>query len=190
MRPIGFRAGRDGAVPNDVARMPTSFVCRLLFEQFRARGVATATRLGSGAMVVRSALTDVRSATPRLRTMSVVVPQAIVTSNAVTTMRGEPTFSGSAQTRGEILAASPPGASLPGSSTAPPCPSAESGGALVSGGANLAAAFVSVAPNAELAQHVRTTTARRLPRRRCRRTIDAARKSPFPPLSDQALALR
>jgi Protein of unknown function (DUF3313) len=103
VKPVEFWASPDSKVPNDVASQLTNYAYQQLVDQLQAKGFTMATGPGPGTMVMRAALTDATSATPGLRTVSVVVPQAIILGAAVGAVRGEPSFSGSAQTEGEIL---------------------------------------------------------------------------------------
>jgi hypothetical protein len=103
LEPVTFWAGADSKVPPDVQQRLTDFAYQQLTEQFKAKGFQLVTTSGPGVMVVRVALTDATAATPGLRTISVVVPQAILLSNATAAVRGKPSFSGSAQTEGEVL---------------------------------------------------------------------------------------
>jgi Protein of unknown function (DUF3313) len=103
LEPVTFWAGSDSKVPADVQQRLTDFAYQQLTQQFKAKGFQLVTTTGPGVMVVRVALTDATSATPGLRTISVVVPQAIILSNATAAIRGKPSFSGSAETEGEVL---------------------------------------------------------------------------------------
>jgi hypothetical protein len=103
LEPVTFWAVPDSKVPPDVQQRLTDFAYQQLTEQFEAKGFQLVDISGPGVMIVRVALTDATAATPGLRTISVVVPQAILLSNATAAVRGKPRFSGSAQTEGEVL---------------------------------------------------------------------------------------
>jgi Protein of unknown function (DUF3313) len=103
LEPVTFWASPDSKVPPDVQQRLTDFAYQQLTEQFKAKGFQLVSISGPGVMIVRVALTDATAATPGLRTISVVVPQAILLSNATAAVRGKPSFSGSAQTEGEVL---------------------------------------------------------------------------------------
>jgi hypothetical protein len=103
LEPVTFWAGPDSKVPSDVRQRLTDYAYQQLIEQFKSKGFQLVEISGPGVMVVRAALTDATSATPGLRTISVVVPQAILLSNATAAVRGKPSFSGAAQTEGEVL---------------------------------------------------------------------------------------
>ena len=62
-----------------------------------------ADRPGPGVMTVRVALTDPTTATPVLRTVSVVVPQARLLNSVANLATGSYAFVGSAQSEGEVL---------------------------------------------------------------------------------------
>ena len=67
------------------------------------QGVRVVDQAGPGVVIVHMALTDASSATPVLRTIAVVIPQARLVSAITKLATGQYAFSGSVQSEGEVL---------------------------------------------------------------------------------------
>jgi hypothetical protein len=81
----------------------TDYAYEKLVEAFKAKGIRLVDKSGPGVVVIRAALTDASSATPGLRTISVVVPQVRLISAGTKLITGQGAFTGGIQTEGEIL---------------------------------------------------------------------------------------
>jgi hypothetical protein len=68
-----------------------------------SKDFALATQPGPDVMIVRAALTDATTATPVLRTISVIIPQARLLGAVKNMATGSYAFVGSAQSEGEVL---------------------------------------------------------------------------------------
>jgi hypothetical protein len=106
LEPVTFWAGPDSKISLQAQHTLTDYAYQKLAAALTAKGVHLTDRDGPGVIVVRAALTDASSATPVLRTISVVVPQARLLSAASSIVTGQYAFTGSVQTEGEAIDAS------------------------------------------------------------------------------------
>jgi len=97
LEPIQFWAGSDSKLPPDVQQMLSTYLYNKLKEDLGKVGVNLVEMPGPGIMRAQLALTDVTSATPVLRTVSLVIPQARVLNQAQELLTGTYGFSGSAE---------------------------------------------------------------------------------------------
>jgi hypothetical protein len=103
LEPVSFWAAPNSTVSLQAQQMLTDYAYQKLVEDLTAKGIRLTDVGGSGVLVIRAALTDIKSATPVLRTISVVVPQARLLSAASSLVTGQYAFVGSIQTEGEAL---------------------------------------------------------------------------------------
>ncbi|HTR18228.1 MAG TPA: DUF3313 domain-containing protein [Acetobacteraceae bacterium] len=103
LEPVTFWAGRDSQISPQVQQKLCDYAYAKIKEALVAKGYQIVTTGGPGVMVLRAAITDPTSATPVLRTISVVVPQARLLTAATGLVTGEQAFAGSIQGEGEIL---------------------------------------------------------------------------------------
>jgi hypothetical protein len=103
LEPVTFWAGSDSSVSLATQQMLTDYAYEKMVEAFKAKGIPLTNKSGPGVVVIRAALTDATSATPGLRTISVVVPQVRLISAATQLATGQGAFTGGIQTEGEIL---------------------------------------------------------------------------------------
>ncbi len=103
IEPVTFWAAADSSVPLPVQQQLTDYAYQQITADIKAAGIPIVADDGPGVVVVRMALTDATSATPGLRTISVVVPQARVLSLGVKAVTGQTAFAGSVQSEGEVL---------------------------------------------------------------------------------------
>ncbi len=113
LEPVQFWASGDSKLPIDVEQMMTTYLYNSLKEDLAKQGFALADLPGKEVIRVQIAIMDVTAATPILRTVSVIVPQARVLNQAQELLTGTYGFSGSAEVAlkatdsrtGELLAA-------------------------------------------------------------------------------------
>jgi hypothetical protein len=103
LEPVTFWAAPDSKVSLATQQMLTDYAYQKFTADLTAKGVHLTDHSGPGVLVVRMALTDAESATPVLRTISVVVPQARLLSAASSLVTGQFAFTGSIQTEGEAV---------------------------------------------------------------------------------------
>jgi hypothetical protein len=103
LEPVSFWAGTDSKISLPAQHKLTDYAYQKITAALTARGVHLTDQDGPGVVVVRAALTDASSATPVLRTISVVVPQARLLSAASSLVTGRYAFTGSIQTEGEVI---------------------------------------------------------------------------------------
>jgi hypothetical protein len=103
LEPVSFWAGPNSTVSLPTQHMLCDYAYQKIAAALTAKGVRLTETSGPGVLVVRAALTDATSATPILRTVSVVVPQARLLSAASSLVTGQYAFTGSIQTEGEVL---------------------------------------------------------------------------------------
>jgi hypothetical protein len=103
LEPVSFWASPDSTVSLEVQQMLTDYAYQKLAADLTAKGVRLSDVGGPGVLVIRVALTDIKSAVPVLRTISVVVPQARLLNAAANLVTGQYAFVGSIQTEGEAL---------------------------------------------------------------------------------------
>jgi Protein of unknown function (DUF3313) len=103
LEPVSFWAGSDSKVSVETQQMLTDYAYQKFAAALTAKGIHLTDQSGPGVLVVRMALTDASSATPVLRTISVVVPQARLLSAASSLVTGQFAFTGSIQTEGDAV---------------------------------------------------------------------------------------
>jgi hypothetical protein len=97
LEPVQFWAGSDSKIPPDAQQMLSTYLYNSLKQNLEKVGVNLVDLPGPGVMRAQIALSDVTKATPVLRTVSVVVPQARVLNQAQELLTGSYGFSGSAE---------------------------------------------------------------------------------------------
>jgi hypothetical protein len=103
LEPVTFWAGTDSKVPLSTQQMLTDYAYQKFTAALNAKGIQLTDQAGPGVLVVRMALADANSATPVLRTISVVVPQARLLSAASRLVTGQYAFTGAIQTEGDAV---------------------------------------------------------------------------------------
>jgi hypothetical protein len=103
LEPVSFWAGTDSQISLPAQHALADYAYQKIAAALTAKGVSLTDQDGPGVIVVRAALTDASSATPVLRTISVVVPQARLLSAASSLVTGQYAFTGSIQTEGEVI---------------------------------------------------------------------------------------
>jgi Protein of unknown function (DUF3313) len=101
IEPVTFWAGDDSKVPADQQQILTEYFYNTLRDQM-AKHFTVVDEPGPGVMRLQAALTDAESATPVLRTISVVVPQARVLSKVGQLATGSFSFVGGARAEGRL----------------------------------------------------------------------------------------
>jgi hypothetical protein len=104
--PVTFWAGSDSKIPLSTQQTLTDYAYQKFMAALTAKGIRLTDQAGPGVLTVRMALTDASSATPVLRTISVVVPQARLLSAASSLVTGQYAFTGSIQSEGDAVDAS------------------------------------------------------------------------------------
>lgn len=102
LEPVTVGLGPNHALSEQNQTMLASYYYNAL-EQNLSKDFTMVKKPGPDVMTVRVALTDASTATPVLRTISVVVPQARVLDAADNLATGSYAFVGSAQSEGEVL---------------------------------------------------------------------------------------
>jgi len=97
LEPVQFWAGSDSKVPPDAQVMLSTYFYNSLKASLEKVGSNLVDLPGPGIMRAQVALTDVTKATPVLRTVSVIVPQARLLNQAQELLTGSYGFSGSAE---------------------------------------------------------------------------------------------
>jgi hypothetical protein len=100
--PATVGLGPDHQLSEEDQQLLSSYYYHAL-EQDLAKDFTVVQQPGPGVMTIRVALTDATTATPVLRTISVVVPQARVLGSIKNLASGTYAFVGSAQSEGEVL---------------------------------------------------------------------------------------
>jgi hypothetical protein len=103
LEPVTFWADPNSPVSLATQQMLTDYAYQKFAAALTAKGFRLTDQSGPGVLVVRMALTDASSATPILRTISVVVPQARLLSAASSLITGQFAFTGAIQTEGEAI---------------------------------------------------------------------------------------
>jgi hypothetical protein len=103
LEPLSFWAGPDSKISLAAQHTLTDYGFQKFAAALTAKGVHLTDQDGPGVLVVRAAFTDATSATPILRTISVVVPQARLLSATSKLFTGQYAFTGSIQTEGEVI---------------------------------------------------------------------------------------
>lgn len=102
IEPVTVGLGPSHALSEQDQQMLSSYYYHAL-ETSLSKNFTLATQPGPDVMTVRAALTDATTATPVLRTISVVIPQARLLSAVKNMATGSYAFVGSAQSEGEVL---------------------------------------------------------------------------------------
>lgn len=102
IRPVTVGLGPADNLSEQDQQMLASYYYHAL-ETSLGKNFTLVSQPGPGVMTVRAALTDATAATPALRTISVIVPQARLLSSVKNMATGSYAFVGSAQSEGEIL---------------------------------------------------------------------------------------
>jgi hypothetical protein len=97
LEPVQFWAGSDSKITPDAQQMLATYLYNSLETNLGKVGVNLVDLPGPGIMRAQVAFTDVTKATPILRTVSVIVPQARVINQAQQLVTGSYGFSGSAE---------------------------------------------------------------------------------------------
>jgi len=97
LEPVQFWAGSDSKVSPDAQQMISTYLYNSLKANLDKVGVPLTDLPGPGVVRAQIAFTDVTKATPILRTVSVLVPQARVINQAQQLVTGSYGFSGSAE---------------------------------------------------------------------------------------------
>lgn len=97
LEPVQFWAGSDSKVSPDAQQMISTYLYNSLKANLDKVGIPLADLPGPGIVRAQIAFTDVTKATPILRTVSVLVPQARVINQAQQLVTGSYGFSGSAE---------------------------------------------------------------------------------------------
>ena len=103
LEPVTFWAGADSNVPIETQHMLVDYAYSKMKASMEANGFALTDTAGPGVVVVRVAITDATPATPGLRSISVVVPQAVLVGAVVRQGTGNVAFAGSVQTEGDLI---------------------------------------------------------------------------------------
>ena len=113
LEPVQYWSGADSSVSPDVAQMLTSYFYNEMKENLEKQKFTLAQLPGPGVLRVQLALMDASAATPVLRTVSLVLPQALLLNSLQRVFSGRYTFAGhievamkaSDASTGELLAA-------------------------------------------------------------------------------------
>jgi hypothetical protein len=103
VEPVTFWAGSDSKISPTAQHTLTDYAYQKFKAALTAKGIHLTDQSGPGVVVVRMALTDASSATPVLRTIAVVVPQARLLSAISSLVTGQYAFVGSVQSEGEVI---------------------------------------------------------------------------------------
>jgi len=111
--PVQYWASTEGSMAPDVSQMLTTYFYNALHQNLEKVGVPLAPLPGPGVLRAEFALLDASSATPILRSVSVMVPQAILLNTAQSLFTDRYAFSGHIEVAmkvtdsrsGELLAA-------------------------------------------------------------------------------------
>lgn len=102
LQPVEFWDSENSNVSPDDQQMLTSYFSNALKHDLQARNFALADRPGAGTMVLKVALVNATAATPGLRSISVVIPQARLLNAMQSLATGSYAFVGSAEAAGKI----------------------------------------------------------------------------------------
>jgi len=100
--PVTIGLGPDHPVSDADQQMLSSYYYNALSQNL-SKDFTVVNQPGPGVLKIRVALTDATTATPVLRTISVVVPQARLLNSVTNLATGSYAFVGSAQSEGEVL---------------------------------------------------------------------------------------
>lgn len=101
LEPVTFWGGDTTAVPTKDQQVIVNYFYTSLKEQF-SQYFTIVTEPGPGVMRMQVAVTDVQTATPLLRTISVIVPQAHAVSTLKALATGSYPFVGKVQAEGKV----------------------------------------------------------------------------------------
>lgn len=101
IEPVGFYAGEDTKVPADDQKKLVDYFNQQLNVQL-AKKFEIVQQPGPGVMKIQAAMTDVSSATPGLRSVSMLIPQAHTLSSLKYLATGTYPFVGGAQAEAKI----------------------------------------------------------------------------------------
>jgi hypothetical protein len=102
IEPVTIGLGPDHPVSDADEQMLSSYYYNALSQNL-SKDFTVVNQPGPGVLKIRVALTDATTATPVLRTISVVVPQARLLNSVTNLATGSYAFVGSAQSEGEVL---------------------------------------------------------------------------------------
>lgn len=102
IEPVSMWTGADSKISAQDGQTLTAYYYNVLKENL-SKNLKIATEPGPHVMTLRVALTDATTATPGLRTVSVIVPQARLLGAVKNMATGTYAFVGSAQSEGEVL---------------------------------------------------------------------------------------
>jgi hypothetical protein len=97
LEPVQFWAGDDSKVDPETQEMLTTYLYNAIKADLTKHHVKVVDLPGPGVIRAQIAITDVTTATPVLRTVSVIVPQARLLNQAQSLISGKYAFSGSAE---------------------------------------------------------------------------------------------
>jgi hypothetical protein len=103
IEPVTFWAGSDTKLSPSVQLTLTQYASQKFRGALEAKGVRVVDQAAPGVVILHMALTDASSATPVLRTIAVVIPQARLLSAVTNLATGQYAFTGSVQSEGEAL---------------------------------------------------------------------------------------
>jgi hypothetical protein len=101
LKPVEFWDGTNSTVPVEEQKTLTSFFYNTLRENLQ-QNFKLVDQPGPGVLVLRTAITNATAATPGLRSISVVIPQARLLNAAQSLATDSYAFTGSACAEGEI----------------------------------------------------------------------------------------
>jgi hypothetical protein len=97
LEPVQFWAGSDSKLAPDAQQMLSSYLYNALKMNLDKQGFKLTDKPSAGVIRIQIAITDVTKATPVLRTVSVLIPQARLLNQAQELLTGSYGFSGSAE---------------------------------------------------------------------------------------------
>jgi hypothetical protein len=97
LEPVQFWVGADSKLGADVEQMMSAYLCNAIQENLTKRQFQLVDLPGKGVIRVQLAIVDATAATPLLRTVSVIIPQARLLNEAQGLLSGTYAFSGSAE---------------------------------------------------------------------------------------------
>jgi hypothetical protein len=103
IEPVTFWAGSETKLSPSVQLTLTQYASQKFRAVLEAKGVRVVDQAAPGVVILHTALTDASSATPVLRTIAVVIPQARLLSAVTNLATGQYAFTGSVQSEGEAL---------------------------------------------------------------------------------------
>jgi hypothetical protein len=100
--PVTYWSDSNTKVPADVQQKLTNYLYAKLTQALQAKGFQIVNTPGPGTAVIKAAIMDADAATPGLRTVSVIVPQARILNMVGKELTGSYAFSGSIQSEGKV----------------------------------------------------------------------------------------